>query len=186
MSLRRDVVGVVQRRHGNGGSRDEHRLQHRERSHGARPSDVDLDPLQQGGLLLRRKLERDRPARKLAGGAEEAPIGQLVDLDDHPVGVERRASAALLPLAAEPEQLVDARAALTCGSTGRPHGDASRSSVSDVGMPENPLPGPDELVEERAQAPPGDERGLQVPERASRGISRDWRTRLARVLALAR
>ena len=68
--LARDVVGVVQRRHRHGRAADEDRLEHGKRRHRSGAADVDRDLLQQRRLLLRRELERDRPARELARRAE--------------------------------------------------------------------------------------------------------------------
>ena len=42
-ALARDLVGVVQRRHRDGDAADAHRLEHRERRHGAGAADADLD-----------------------------------------------------------------------------------------------------------------------------------------------
>ena len=72
--LARDVVGVVQRRHRDRRAGEEHRLEHRERRHRAGAADVDVDPSQQRRLLLRGELEGDRPARELAGGAEQPAL----------------------------------------------------------------------------------------------------------------
>ena len=108
--LPRDVVGVVQRRHRDGRAGDEHRLEHGERRDRAGPADVHFDLLQERRLLLRRELERDRPARELAGGAEEPPLGELIDLDHHAVGIELERAPLLRPFGAESHQRVDAGA----------------------------------------------------------------------------
>ena len=68
--------------------------------------------LQQRRLLFGRKLERDGPPRKLAGGAERPAMLDVVDLDDDAVGVEVERASLVPPLAAERDELVDAAAAL--------------------------------------------------------------------------
>ena len=68
--LARDVLGVVQRRHRDRGSGEEHRLEDRVGRVRAGASDVHLDPQELGVRLLRRELEGGRPARKLRGGPE--------------------------------------------------------------------------------------------------------------------
>ncbi len=52
--------------------------------------------LQPGRGLLRRELERGRPAGKLVGGAEPLAQREIVDLDDDAVGVEAQRVAARL------------------------------------------------------------------------------------------
>ena len=96
--LAREVVGVVQRRHRDRRAGQEHRFEHRERRDRAGAPDVDLDLSQQRRLLFRRKLERDGPARKLAGGAERAALRVGIDLDDHAVGIEGQRAAAARPI----------------------------------------------------------------------------------------
>ena len=95
-----DVLGVVQRRHRDRRAGDEDRLEHGVGRVRARASDVHLDPQQPRVLLLRRELERGRPARKLGGGAEPLAQREVVDLDDDAVGVELE----LLPLRAHSRQ----------------------------------------------------------------------------------
>ena len=62
-------------------------------------------------LLLGRELERDRPARELAGRPEEPALGELIDLDHHAVGIELERAPLLRPFVAEVHQRVDAGAA---------------------------------------------------------------------------
>ena len=93
--------------HRHGGAGDEHRLEHGERCHGPRTSDVDLNPREKRGLLLRGKLEGNRPPWKLARGAKETPLAELVDLDHDAVGVEVERAPLLGPLVAEGDERVD-------------------------------------------------------------------------------
>ena len=71
----RNLVGVVQRRVGHGDAADEHRLELRRRRRRAGAADVDDDVLDRRRLLLRRKLVRDRPARRASDEAEFALAG---------------------------------------------------------------------------------------------------------------
>src|SRR6476620_4375818 len=83
-----DVIGVVERGHRYGRTGYEHRIEHCEGRHGSRAPDVHLDALEERRLLLRRELERNRPARKLARRAQASPQVDAIELDDYAVGVE--------------------------------------------------------------------------------------------------
>ena len=78
--------------------------------------------------LLRGKLERGRPARKLRGRAEPLAQREVVHLDDDAVGVELEVAPLVGPLAAELEHRVDARAALPVRLDRQPPGRAAPSS----------------------------------------------------------
>ncbi len=91
----RDLVGVVQGRVGHGDAADEHRRQPHSRRRRAGAADVDLDRLDRGLLFLRRELVRDRPARRAADEAEFALAGEVVELVDDAVDVERQRVALL-------------------------------------------------------------------------------------------
>ena len=86
--LARDVLGVVQRRHRDRRSGDEHRLEHGVGRVRAGPPDVDFDLQQLRVRLLRRELERRRPARELRRRPQLLAQREVVDLDDDAVGVE--------------------------------------------------------------------------------------------------
>ncbi len=77
-----DLVGVVQSCLGNGDTADVHGLEDGERSDGAGSADVHVDVVEDGGLLLRRELECDRPPRCLGRVAEVGALGEVVHLDD--------------------------------------------------------------------------------------------------------
>jgi len=79
----------------------------RERRDPAGAPDVDLDVEELGERLLRRVLERDRPARGARGGAEAALQGDLVDLDHHAVDLVLDVVAVLAPVLDVRDDLVD-------------------------------------------------------------------------------
>ena len=66
--LARDVFGVVERRHRDRRPGDEDRFENGIGSVRAGAPDVHRDAQEPGVRLLRRELERRRPARKLGGG----------------------------------------------------------------------------------------------------------------------
>ena len=86
----------------------EHRLEHRERRGPAGAPDRHHDVEQLGGALLRRELVGDGPPRRLRGGAEVGPTGQVVDLHDHAVDLVGEVVPLGLPLAAVGVHLVEA------------------------------------------------------------------------------
>ena len=97
MSLRAQVLLVVQRRLAHGDAADVDRLQHRERVQVAELADVPLDPEQRRDRGRRRELPGDRPARVAADDAEAALHLELVDLDHDAVDLEVQRAAAVLP-----------------------------------------------------------------------------------------
>ncbi len=126
--LPRDVLGVVQRRHRDGRSGEQDRLEHRVRRHRAGAADVDVDLPQHRRRLLRRELERGRPARKLRGRAEPLAQREVVDLDRRRRRCRSRARAASRPTRRRRRRPRRCRrSARQCGSTGSPH---SRIAVS--------------------------------------------------------
>ena len=66
-------------------------------------------------LFLRRILERHRPARRLRGRAQAAAPVEVIDLDDHAVGVVRQGEALLGHVVAESFDLLDAVAEAVLG-----------------------------------------------------------------------
>ena len=107
-----DVVGVVQRRHRDGRSGDDGRLEHRERRGRAGPADVDLDAMQHRDFPLGGKLERGGPPRELRGVSELFAQRRIVQLDHDAVGLERERASSLAPLLAKRDHRVDAVALL--------------------------------------------------------------------------
>ena len=67
--LAADLVDVVQRGAGDGGAGDGHRVELRHGGEHAGAANLDADLSQHGGLLFRRELERDGPARRAGGEA---------------------------------------------------------------------------------------------------------------------
>src|SRR4030095_10154144 len=90
----------------------EHRFEHGEGRHRAGASDVDVDPLQQGGLLLSGELERHGPSRELAREPERTALVVVIDLDHYAVGIELELTTAIGPVATEGDERLDAGAAL--------------------------------------------------------------------------
>jgi len=85
-----DLVLVVQGRVAHRGAADEHRLQLRDRRQLAGAADLHVDVQQQRGLLLRRVLVRDGPARLARLEAELRLLRTVVELVDDAVDVERQ------------------------------------------------------------------------------------------------
>ena len=71
--IARDLVRVVKRGHRDCGSRDEDRIEHGKRRHGAGTANVDVDLDQRRLDLLWRELEGDGPPRKLRCRPETLP-----------------------------------------------------------------------------------------------------------------
>ena len=113
-----------------GRAADEHRLEHGERRGPPGAPDRHLDVAQQGGALLRRELEGDRPARRLRREAELLALGEVVDLHDHAVDLVVEVVAVLLPVPAERVDVVERRRRpRISGFTGKPRSPRN-SSVS--------------------------------------------------------
>src|SRR5680860_623314 len=74
------LVFVVERREADGGPSDEHRLELGEGRRSTRTPDAHHDRDQLGGLLLRRVLVGDGPARCSTRDAELIALGEIVDL----------------------------------------------------------------------------------------------------------
>ena len=86
---------------------DRHRLEHRERRGLAGAADVHLDGAEDRLLLDRRHLVGDRPAGRLGGGAERAPLRHVVDLDHDAVDLEPEVVAARGEVLDERPHVVD-------------------------------------------------------------------------------
>ena len=89
-----------------GRAADEHRLEHREGRRPAGATDGDHDLLQQGGALLGRVLEGDRPPGGVRRRAQLAALGQRVDLHDHSVDLVVEVVAVLEPVLGVGEDLL--------------------------------------------------------------------------------
>ena len=88
-----DLVLVVERRARDGDAADEDRAELRDRRQRAGAADAREDVLDHGGLLLRRELVGDRPARHPRQLAEVALQGELVHLEDAAVDLDRERGA---------------------------------------------------------------------------------------------
>ena len=97
----------MKRRHRNGRTGENDWFEDCKRRDGSCASHVDLDPLERRRGLLGWEFERRRPPRKLGGRPEPASNVEIVDLDDHAVGLEIERPAAVRPVAAEHHHLVD-------------------------------------------------------------------------------
>jgi hypothetical protein len=179
--LASDVIGVVERGHRDRGPGHGHRLEHREGRHGARPPHVDGDADEPRDLTLGRKLEGDGPPGELAGGPEEPALGEVVDLDHDAVGLEIECPALHGPLVAERD---DRRNAVTDARV-RLDRKAPRAELVERRLVSGRTGKRDGLIEVRAQAPLGDERRIEVAERAGGGVARIGEERFALVLTVA-
>ncbi len=94
--LAADLVFVVQGGVGDDRATHLHRLQHRVRSGGPGPPDVDLDVQETGGAFLGGELVGDRPAGSPGGESELLLVSERIDLHHHPVGLVVELVAALL------------------------------------------------------------------------------------------
>ena len=143
-----------------------------------------------GRRLLRRELERRRPARELRGRPEPFAQREVVHLDDDAVGVELERRGASRPTPGRRRSTASTPAqARQCGSTGSPHARiavsishacrlrrSSRRSAPELGH---------DLIGERRQPALRDERRIEVAHRAGGGVARVGEQRLAGLLALA-
>ena len=171
------LAGVVQRRHADRRAGDQHRLHHPERRHPAGPPDVDADVEQLGGDLLRRVLVRDRPARRPRRRAELVLHRPLVELDHHAVDLVLDRVPVLAEVADVGPHLVQVRASLRCGLTGRPQ--RSRASyASDSRSGREALEHAEAVADEAQVAGRGDPRIL-LPQRSGRRVARVGERRLA-------
>ncbi len=93
-----DLVFVVQRGAGDRNAADVNRLQMRHRRERSGAAHLDLDPFDHGGLLARRELEGDGPARRLGGPAELALLRDGIHLGHHAVDLVGQLVAALPPI----------------------------------------------------------------------------------------
>ena len=102
-----DLVLVVQGGQGDGGAADEYRLEHGEGRRLPGAADRHHDVLEQSRALLGRELVGDRPSRRLRRGPELGALGQVVDLDHHPVYLVREVVSVREPVAAEVVHLLE-------------------------------------------------------------------------------
>ena len=103
-----DVVLVVQGGVLHHDAADGDRRQPRHRRHRAGTADLNVDAVENGRRLLRRKLVRDRPARAARHEAESVLPVEPVDLVDHAVDVVAERGAVVADLAVELQDVVDA------------------------------------------------------------------------------
>ena len=111
---------VVQRGVGDRDASDEHGVEHGERRDLARAPRMDVDLLQQRRALLGRELVRDRPARRVARGAQLALQIGLVDLDHRAVDLPVDRVAVRLPVLQERLDAIDRVAGLGGRRDGQP------------------------------------------------------------------
>ena len=183
----RDVLGVVQRRHGDRGSGEDDRLQDRVRRDRAGPADVDLDLQQPGVRLLRRELEGGRPARTLRGRPEPLAQREIVHLDHDAVGVEVERPPLVGPFLTEGGHRVDPFAAPPVAFDRQPPGAHRAQGLAvrgDRGGACSALRCPNDLIHVGGQPSLRDERGIKIAHRPRRGVAWIGEERLAGVLAL--
>ena len=106
--LARDLVGVVQGRHADGGPGQQHRLEHGHRRHRSGAAHLQHDVVETGRRLLRGKLEGDRPPRELRGRPQALAVRNRVDLDHHAVGFVVETVPLVLPARTVRDQRLDA------------------------------------------------------------------------------
>ena len=136
-----------------------------------------------GRRLLRRKLEGGGPPRKLGGRAKPLAQRQIVDLDDHAVGVEVERAAAVRPLGAERSDLVDAVTRAPMGLDRQPPGphrgqhpgmtgaNTRQTVVVDVATLAADR-GRDQLIREARQPALRHGRRVEIPHGSGGGVSR--------------
>ncbi len=105
-----DLVLVVQRRVLDGDAADSHGLEHRDRRQRSRASDGGRDVENARGLLARRELERDRPARGTIQCSKPLLQREVVDLHDAAVDLVGQGVARALEPLVEVERASDADA----------------------------------------------------------------------------
>ena len=173
-----DVLGVVQRRHRDGRSGDDHRLQHRVRRIRAGAADVDADVQQLRADSLRGELEGGRPARELGGRSPDDRAAP-----DRPASRPRRRSRTAARGACRPTRGRTRSprrcrcSGWRCASTGSPQPRIASSSAEWVGGSRHARR--NHLVGIRAQAPPPHQPRIQIPHRPRRGVAGIHERRLA-------
>ena len=143
-------------------------------------ADVDVDLRRRGRLLFGGELERHRPARKLARGAERLAPLDVVHLHHDAVGLEVERAPLFGPRDAERDHLVDPAAAAPV----RFHRQAPRPQERErVGVRRRDLRR-DELIGERAQPPLRHQFRIEIAQHAGGGVAGVGEQRFALGLAL--
>ena len=182
-SFARDVLGVVQRRHRDRRSGEKDRLEHGVRRHGARAADVDGNPQELRVACCAGNLNAVAHRGNFAVVPSLRAQREIVDLDDDAVGVEARACGASRPIPGRtPRPRRSRRSASSAARQAGPRR-ASRRSVAAVrrGSPPSGRPRADRKTPEAALR---DQRRVEVPHRARRGVARVGEERLAGLFAL--
>ena len=166
--LARDVVLVVQRGERDVGAADEDGLEHRERGRPSGPPDADHDVAQDRGLLFRRELVGDRPARRARRRSPSPPAGRGRRPSRRHRRCRSRARGASPPCRSQNANTASSSSnASMFGLTGKP---SSRQPVERLGVRAQPRPALERtgLVAEHGQvARRGDARVLLA--QAARG-----------------
>ena len=171
------LIGVVQRRQRDRGSRHSDWLHERERGDPPGTTDVDPDVQQLGGGLLRGVLEGDRPARRPGGRAQPALRRHLVDFHDHAVDLVLHIVAMLAPVGDVCDQLINRGQ--------QPGALGDRQSPGAQGLVRlrlthrfKPAPATQAVAEHPQRTGRGDPRVL-LPQRACCGVARIGEGRFA-------
>ena len=178
-----DLVLVVERRHGDRGAADEHRLQYGERCGATGAADRDLDVEETGGALLWRELERDRPTGRPRGVTELDALREVVDLHHDTVDVVVEIVAVLLPVTTERDDLLESVHHPHLGV----HGKTERRDEIEggaMGVDGGPSHHLTELVGPHRQSTPRGDRRVLLAERTRgrvAGIDEQSLTRLVRL-----
>ena len=175
--LRLTSDGVVQGGQLHGGAGDLDRLHVGEGGDPAGAADVDPDVEELGRRLLRRVLERDRPARGARGRAQPPLQRVLVDLHDDAVDlVLDRVPLLLGALDELPDtrQVVDHPEAVAHRQPERAQPVVGRRLPVDLEAPVRP-----DAVHHQPQRPGGGDPRVLLPERAGGGVARVGERRLA-------
>ncbi|OQA27809.1 MAG: hypothetical protein BWY59_00991 [Verrucomicrobia bacterium ADurb.Bin345] len=180
--LAADFLLVVERRAGDRRARKRHGFQLGDRREGAGAADLDRDCGQPRLRLLVRVLERDREARRLGGCAEPLPLIEVVHLHHGAVDLVGQGGLQLLQLLRAGDDLLDIAApppVLRCGESEAPE------LLEDLGMlRERDAPGFADGIEDGGERAARDHAGIQLLERARRGVARIREGFLAFCLAL--
>ena len=172
--LARDLLLIVEGRTGDRAAGDSDRLEFGHRREYAAAADLDGDVEEAGRCLLRLVLVGDGPPGGLARGTEPRVLGDEIGLDDGAVGLEREASADLPEFADRRHHPLSIASSPVPGIHGQPpSGQASEEFLHRRGqrLSLGGLEGP-ESVEDRRELPFGDDIGIQLLERAGRGVAR--------------